>query len=234
MTIKIKSKTDYVVDAFIDMILEGKYNPGDKLPIEDSLSDFFGVSRVTIREAFKKLSVMGIVNIRQGDGTYVNEVSPENFMKPLLPMIMLSPMDIEKLYDVRKAIECGAVESAAINRSEEDIEILLSCQKMMKTHFDNYSEISKKEYAKADREFHIAIINASNNIYYSQIFDAIYNVLVSGIEKTSRMNKGRDASITEHSKIIDAIINKEDKLAKEYMSEHLENAKKFYLERITQ
>ena len=228
LEIKSKRKSEMVVEKFINSILERKFKPGDRLPKETELANMFGVSRVTIREAFKSLSIMGLVDIRQGDGTYINTLSPESFMSPLLPMMMLSPRDIGDLYDARCAIECGAVKAAARNRTSADIERLEKCQESMKKYFQIYTRISQEKYAEADKEFHLSIINASSNVYYSKIFDAIYNILVSGIEKTSSTKEGREASLNEHARIIESIINQDEEQAVLVMYDHLTKAKNFY------
>lgn len=234
LSIKSKTKSEMVVESVINMILKGEFTPGDRLPVENTLADSFGVSRVTIREAFKSLSLMGLVDIKQGDGTYVKSMPPESFMSPLLPMMIIDPKNISDLYDVRRSIESGAAYSAAIKHTDEDIRQLKKCHELMKKHFHSYSELSQEQYSKADKEFHISIINASHNIYYSKMFDTIYRILITGIEKTSRMNIGREASIIEHWEIIQAIINKDAQLAETQMSKHLINAKKFYLNNISE
>ena len=230
--IKVKNKSDIVADNVIDMILNEELKPGDRLPVESTLAENFGVSRITIREAFKKLSVMGVVNIRQGDGTYVADFSPKDFMKPLLPMLLLNEKDIGDLYDVRRALECGAARSAAINRTENDIILLKNFQDSMNRHFNNYSQASLNEYAKADRNFHITIVKASNNEYFTKVYETIYDVLAAGINKTSSTGIGRKASIKEHSAIIDALVKKDSDAAEKLMSEHLINAKNFMLSSI--
>ena len=69
---------DQVANKILEMIANGIYKPGDKLPVENEIAESFSVSRVTIREAFVKLSMMGIIDIRQGDGTFVKKVSPDS------------------------------------------------------------------------------------------------------------------------------------------------------------
>lgn len=226
--IKTKTKSDLVADYFIQAILDEKFKPGEKLPIESSLSEMLGVSRITIREGFKKLSLMGLVDIRQGMGTFVNTVTPDFFMRPLLPMIILKDKNIDELYDIRRAIECGAAHSAALKRTDDDIALLQHYQKQMKKHFEVKSESSQKAYTQADQEFHVGIIKASHNFYFEKVYDAIYSVLIAGIEKTSKMLIGRKSSLSEHAEIIQAITNKDAQKAENTMSIHLINAKQYY------
>lgn len=230
--IKIQSKSDQVVSQIIDMILEGKLKPGDRLPVEDALAKNFGVSRVTIREAFKNLSLMGLVDIRQGDGTFVKTISPDFYMRPLLPMMILNPQNMDQLYDARRAVECGAARSAALYRTSDDLNKLKYYQEQMQKYFHSFSKISKEQYTSADEGFHCALIEASHNFYFSKIFETIYSILITGIKKTSRTHVGRKASIVEHAKIIEAIEKQDADLAESCMSEHLINAKKFYFDEL--
>ena len=77
------SKCDYVVEHLKDKIISGTYRDGDQLPTEPQLCEQYGVSRITIREALKKLNMMGLVDIRQGKGTFVKTVDLSVFMLPL-------------------------------------------------------------------------------------------------------------------------------------------------------
>ncbi len=87
--INTKNKTDTIVERMLDMIAEGKFRAGDRLPPENVLSAEFGVSRATLREGFKQLSVMGVLSIRQGEGTFVNRMTPSNLIEPLIPLMLL-------------------------------------------------------------------------------------------------------------------------------------------------
>lgn len=95
---------DQVVAKIQEMISQKIYRPSEKLPVENELAEMFSVSRVTIREAFVKLSMIDIVDIRQGDGTFVKSVSPESFMKPLLTMLILDKKNLTDIYVTRIAI----------------------------------------------------------------------------------------------------------------------------------
>ena len=84
---KKKFKYDIVADQILNEIKTGVWTVGDKLPAEARLIERYGVSRVCLREALKKLSVIGILNIVQGDGTYVNELIPSHVFEPFLPLL---------------------------------------------------------------------------------------------------------------------------------------------------
>lgn len=227
---KSRSKSDQVVDRFIKQMINGDLHPGSKLPIESELAKEFGVSRVTLREAFKKLSLMGLIDIQQGHGTYVCEVSPNSFMQPLLPLLILNKKNMDELYDARLIIECGAVKLVAERRSVDDIIKLSEYLHRMEESLNSYSNENKEIYALSDFNFHQSILHATNNFYLINIFETIYSILITGINKTSQMPSARKASIIEHEQILSAIKDMNPQLAESLMYNHLVNAKKFFME----
>ncbi|MCC2320854.1 FadR/GntR family transcriptional regulator [Cellulomonas xiejunii] len=77
------SRTDRVVDGVTAMILDGRLGPGQRLPVEKDLADALGVSRGSLREGIRALAVLGVVETRQGDGTYVTALDPGSLVAPL-------------------------------------------------------------------------------------------------------------------------------------------------------
>ena len=110
---KKKYKYDIVADQILEEIRKGRWKVGDRLPPEAELALEFCVSRVCLREGLKKLNVLGIVKIMQGDGTYVNEVNPSEFMKPLFNLLTVTENDIDEIYNARLFVESGACRLAA-------------------------------------------------------------------------------------------------------------------------
>ena len=103
------TKCDYVVEQLKEQIVSGAYKSGDQLPPEGALCELFGVSRITVREALKKLNMMGLVEIKQGKGTFVKTVDLGLFMKPLLQLIDFEEINVEAIYTTREYIEGGTV-----------------------------------------------------------------------------------------------------------------------------
>ena len=112
------SKCDYVAQELKTQIIAGKYRSGDQLPPEPALCEMFSVSRITVREALKKLSMMGLVEIKQGKGTFVKSVDLGLFMKPMLQLVDFDEIDIETIYSAREYIEGGIAYLAAQQRTD--------------------------------------------------------------------------------------------------------------------
>lgn len=116
--------SDQVAQELQNMIADETYKVGQKLPVENELAQMFSVSRVTVREAVRKLSVMGILDVRQGGGTFVKCLTPESFMTPVLPMLALDKKNLNDIFEVRILIECKSAELAAQNITDAQLEKL--------------------------------------------------------------------------------------------------------------
>lgn len=209
---------DQVADKILEMIANGIYKPGDKLPVENEIAELFSVSRVTVREAFVKLSMMGIVDIRQGDGTFVKKVSPESFMKPLLPMIILDKKNLVDIYVARLAIESKTAELAALNSTDQDISDLNDIMKLME---NAYKLNDFEQYHINDCNFHLMIAKVGKNAILYKILEIIHDLLNYSIIAASEESSLLELSIKLHKLIIGAITDRDPDKAVEYMVSHL-------------
>src|SRR3954468_10792301 len=104
------------------MIISGRVRSGEKLPNERELSSELGISRNSLREAVRALSVMKILDVRQGDGTYVTSLSPELLLEGIgLVVDLLGDAWIVEAFEVRRLLEPAATAVAAARATEEHI-----------------------------------------------------------------------------------------------------------------
>lgn len=219
--LKRKSLSDRVLEIIQQNIIENIYRPGDKLPVENELAQKFGVSRITIREAITKLSFMGIVTIKQGEGTFIRKVTPESFMKPLLPMLLLDQKNIYDISVARLTIEVKTIELAAENATEQDIDYLASLVDKMESDLAN-KELNK--YNSHDVLFHLHIAKASGNLILYKVLEIIQDLMKGQITITSAVPFANERSIEGHKIILQAIKNKDKRLATKTMKEHINSA----------
>ncbi|WP_250444830.1 FadR/GntR family transcriptional regulator [Actinotalea sp. C106] len=110
------SRTDRVVDGITAMILDGSLAPGDRLPVEKDLAATLGVSRGSLREGVRALSVLGVVDSRQGDGTYVTSLDPSLLVAPLGLVVELQGAGHAlHVHTVRRMLETEVAGLAASN-----------------------------------------------------------------------------------------------------------------------
>ena len=220
--IKQKTKCDTVVDEVLSMIVKGIYKEGDKLPPENTLCEQFGVSRVTVRESFKKLNMMGVVTIKQGEGTYVAHTDMSIFMKPLLSSLVFDNVSIEELYDARLFVEIGTVSLAAKHCSKDDIVKLRDLMSQMRMTVENHDLIA---FAQSDADFHNFIGVISKNSILHMTYLTIKDILDGYIKQTNRNIGMIDSSCKTHEQIVDAIADRNDNLASEIMRGHIKRAR---------
>ncbi|SEE51713.1 FadR/GntR family transcriptional regulator [Jiangella alba] len=117
------SRTDDVVDGIKRMIMDGRLRPGDRLPIEKELADTLGVSRGPLREGIRALSILGIVNTRQGDGTYITSLDVPRLLAPMGFVADLPGDGLARhFHAIRRLLESEAARLAATRITESALE----------------------------------------------------------------------------------------------------------------
>lgn len=229
---KIKPKKIYeeVSEILYEKIRTGKLKPGDRLDSVEQLAEQLQVSRSAIREALSALKAMGLIEIKQGSGTFVksNQSNPLDF--PLSTAILTNKQDISHLLEVRKIIEVGAAASAAIHRTEEDIQSMMQILDEMK-RVQGDGELGEK----VDFQFHAAISAASQNPLLATILDQVSGLMIATMKETRRIwlysKKITSENLyDEHMQIFLAIKQQNEELAKHAMASHLSNVEKVLMQ----
>lgn len=221
-------KADYVVESLVSLLTSGELKHGDRLPPENELAEKFQVSRITIREAIKELSLMGAVVVRQGGGTFISNCSPEHYMKKVFPIMVFSRQSGEDLYDARRYTEMGTAHFAALNHTPEQLA-------QLRAILDRQWKLLKEDklhgtYPHSDGEFHACIARMSGNPYMQATYTTLSDLLVACINKAQTLIKAREAAYTEHEEVFRAIEARSVARAEKAMARHLANAKEFFLE----
>lgn len=198
MIIQKKSLADMVAGQLKQQIAEGVYKIGDKLPTEPELMKTFKVGRSSIREAVKLLVNMGVVQVRQGSGTFVAEASDANGSS-----INMNIADRTELDEVRKILDIAIVEKAVARRTEKDINRMQSSLEARKTNAKNGL---LKECIEADLNFHIAIADATRNRILADIYRSASAHLLSGFNRIYDSTDCFVNSQTSHEKLLRYII----------------------------
>lgn len=229
MDIKPIEKTnvgDQVYEQLLSLLIEGKWKQGEKLPSENEMARLFHVSRVTIREAYHKLSVLGLIETRLGEGSFVKKIDESENMNALIPYLYLDDGSNLQIMEFREIIETEAVGLAAERAEERDLEELEEIYQGMKKSYDNKDW---KEFASRDLEFHMKICECSKNIYLYQTNRILERILIVSMENVIRKMGGTPA-LKYHRMILDAITNRDKIEAKRIMKEHIRNNNLYFIE----
>ncbi|MCZ9344281.1 GntR family transcriptional regulator, partial [Streptomyces sp. TRM76130] len=160
--------TDEAIEKIKDMIVSGALRPGDRLPKESRLADELGLSRNSLREAVRALSLIRILDVRQGDGTYVTSLDPQLLLEALSFVVDFHRDDtVLEFLAVRRILEPAATAMAAAAISERELDEL-------EAELDALgAEPSVERLVACDLEFHRSIVRASGNTVLCSLLDGL-------------------------------------------------------------
>jgi GntR family transcriptional regulator, transcriptional repressor for pyruvate dehydrogenase complex len=226
---KIASRKIYeqIASQIKDQIVNGKLLPGDKLPSTRELSESFQVGRSTVREALSALKAMGLVEIHQGEGSYVRKIDPSDLAMPQLDALIMSRTTILELLEARKSLEVSNAALAAEKRTEEDLRAFEQILERMKNSLDNEAEGEKEDIL-----FHLTLAGATHNSIMMRLLETISGQMELAIRETRRLQVYSNKSVLiqlykEHQEIYEAIQASNPEEAQNKMRQHL-----FHVERM--
>jgi GntR family transcriptional repressor for pyruvate dehydrogenase complex len=201
--IKPKRIADQVFEQLNNLIFRGEFKPGEKIMTERELSDAFQVSRTSVRDAINKLVVMGMLEQRQGQGTFVSR--PGGKAHSYMAKVMESQnATLQDLLEVRMGMECNAAALAARRAEPADIDFLERRLAEMEKGVKD-----AKVRTDADTRFHMAIAHASHNPLQVFIVKQLHDFLAYGIKENLFILHGASRQLEtiqrQHIKIMDAI-----------------------------
>lgn len=215
--IKKNSVGNQVFEQMKKQLLSGEWKQGEKIPSENELAEAFGVSRVTVRQAVQKLTVLGLLETRFGEGSFVKEAKPGVYMNGLIPIAYLGPNSLNEVLEFRRTIE-GVVAELATEKitNKEIVELEKQLQDMEKNR-DNL-----ERFSGADFQFHLVLAKATKNSLFIEMFNIINDVLYDAMTKIVE-KRGNSAGLHYHRLIIDAIKERDAQKVRSIMDEHMED-----------
>jgi GntR family transcriptional repressor for pyruvate dehydrogenase complex len=204
-----------VFEQLRDQIVGGVWPPGSKIPSENELTRKLGVSRVSLREAQHMLASLGLLESRQGDGTFVKEYSGGILFNPLFPMIALEKTDLLNVLEYRRMVEKSTTALVAEKAGEKEIGELEAAYREMTRVKGNVHA-----FARADLEFHLALARATGNPIVIKVNDIIKSILSASMDRIVS-SLGVSDGLSYHRRILDAIKAHKVGLAESLMEEHL-------------
>ena len=211
---------------FADEILEGRLKRGDQIESDRELAKKLNVGRSAVREALKVLDVLGMIDIRLGQGTYITSRETNFFSVPLSWSLFLDGSQVKSILQVRGALELRAVQLAAQCEDKNKLDKLTDIYYRMQKTFQESKDSDNLQHAlqetlNADIEFHTCIAECSGNPIILSMLTTIRNFLkrVSGTGMVDA--EQLQAVVEEHQKLYGAIISGNVEAATETMMKHL-------------
>ncbi|MFH8977554.1 FadR/GntR family transcriptional regulator [Streptomyces sp. NPDC017890] len=209
--------TDEAIEKIKGMIVSGALRPGDRLPKESELAAGLGLSRNSLREAVRALSLIRILDVRQGDGTYVTSLDPQLLLEAIGFVVDFHRDDtVLEFLAVRRILEPAATALAAARISERELDALGARLDALG------AEPSVEELVACDVEFHRGIVGASGNSVLCSLLDGL-----SGPTTRARLWRGltqEDAvsrTLHEHRAILAALRDRDAEAARSWATVHI-------------
>jgi GntR family transcriptional regulator, transcriptional repressor for pyruvate dehydrogenase complex len=221
--VQVPRISDAIAATLERRILEGSLRPGDRLPPERELAVDLGVSRPSLREAIQKLASKGMVQSRQGGGTYVTDALETSFSDPWQDMMGKHPNLREDMLEFRRMLEGQAAEWAAERATDADLQRLDQNFAALRAAFDADNTDQRSD---ADIAFHQAIGDAAHNVLIGHLSGALLRLMHDNI----RLNLGELKSVpaasrllmSQHEAIYNAVRDKKPQAARAAAETHID------------
>ncbi|MCX4413345.1 FadR family transcriptional regulator [[Kitasatospora] papulosa] len=209
--------TDEAIERIKGMIVSGALAPGDRLPKESELAAELGLSRNSLREAVRALSLIRILDVRQGDGTYVTSLDPQLLLEALSFVVDFHRDDtVLEFFAVRRILEPAATAMAALRIGEDQLDALGAQLDALGP------DPSVEALVAGDLEFHRGIARHSGNSVLCSLLDGL-----SGPTTRARVWRGltqEDAvgrTLREHRAILAAMRDRDAEAARSWATVHV-------------
>ncbi len=212
-----------VTEQLVDRIRDGGYAEGDRLPAERELARQFGVSRIVVREALRKLSEQGLVEIRPGVGTFVTSLDTTVTVRLLSRYIRQSRLDPVHLFEVRRLLEPAMAAQAAQRADAPAIEAMRANLQRSQKAVERLGDESEQAeaFAWADLEFHELMAEATGNPLYVVLLYPLLDNLI-GLRRSGLLIQGTARqALEDHHRIHERIAAGDSTGAHSAMLDHL-------------
>lgn len=213
----IKELSNYILEG----IMEGTVMTGAKMPSERELSETLGVGRSTLREAVKVLTMLGLLEVKPGQGTFITDGSSDFYAAPLAWGLLIGERSIEELVEVRSLLDCESARLAALRATPDELDVLRTHYEEMVTACENEDA---QAFADADVRFHLTVARAAHNAVILQTMRTIRRLLELWISKVLIDSESLEVTVNEHRKVYECIRDHNPVGSEKAMYHHVQRA----------
>lgn len=217
-----KSLVEAVAEDLLERILEGEVGPHEALPPEAEIARESDVSRLTVREALKALQAQNIVYVRRGLGTYVNPPDAWTGLEAILKAASRGATSHQvalRLLEVRRMVETGSAELAAVHVTPEDLAAMETAVRDLERAHEAQD---LDEVTRADMAFHDAVLRASGNPFVPVLLAQLSQLLYAERRATSAFPEVQRHAIEHHRLVLEAIGTRDPETARKAMEAHID------------
>ncbi len=210
------TQSNKVYEYVLDKIKTNKWTHGEKIYSENELCKKLDVSRIAVREALEKFSALGILEKKQGAGTFVSEIDISSFVGNTMPLVTLKPGDILEVLKFRQYFERGNIIEFMKHHTQSDVEELKEAYLTMKEHAKD-----NEDFYVADFEFHKIIARGTKNPIIISINEMLTGILFES-QGLINLKIGPEIGLKYHNDILKAIMQEDTEMAALLMTRHIE------------
>lgn len=217
-TLARPSISEQVSGRILAMIRSGNLKSGDRLPTEAQMGLAFGISRPPLREALKALTLIGVLESRQGGRYLVTDLSPSRLMTPFNLLLSVAKHDLHAQFEARVVVELELVRFCTARADDEQRARILKLARDGRAF--NKDPVG---FRLSDAEYHQAINRGAANTILSAISDGLYNVAIDARRLASATPGVIAISVDQHCRVAEAIAAGDADAAVEAYRAHLDH-----------
>ena len=206
-----------IADRIRHLLLDGTFKPGEPLPSERALAERLGVSRGSVRDAFRILEVIGLLETRQGQGTFSHELSVDRLVTPLTSVLTYRRDLQDELLDVRRMFEPAVARAAATRVTDDELVALSDILEAQRRKLK-----AGKSAIAEDTSFHAALARATRNSIVVHIMETLNDLLVESRKITLRQKGRPERSLRGHEAVVAALRIRDAEAAARAMHDHID------------
>ena len=215
-TISKQNISDVIYEQLMENLIAGEWKPGDKIPSENELAAQLQVSRISVRSALQRLSSLGLVESRQGEGTFVCEFSGAQYANNLIPLNVFERSDMQDLMEFRNILDSEIAALAALRATDTDIALL---HQNYQRHMSAEDDVTK--CADYDSEFHCLLAAATHNALFHKVYQVFQPVFRKNMHQIVSI-MGVSGARVNHAAILAAVEQHDPEAARAAMQTHVQ------------
>ena len=215
-TISKQNISDVIYEQLMENLIAGEWKPGDKIPSENELAAQLQVSRISVRSALQRLSSLGLVESRQGEGTFVCEFSGAQYANNLIPLVVFERSDMQDLMEFRNILDSEIAALAALRATDTDIALL---HQNYQRHMAAEGDVTK--CADYDSEFHCLLAAATHNALFHKVYQVFQPVFRKNMHQIVSI-MGVSGARVNHAAILAAVEQHDPEAARAAMQTHVQ------------
>jgi GntR family transcriptional repressor for pyruvate dehydrogenase complex len=215
-----RSIAEQVAHRIMAMIKSGNLKAGDRLPTEQQMGIAFGISRPPLREALKALTLMGVLESRQGGRYTITDLSPGRLFAPFGVVLSITDYDVHEHFESRTVVDLELVRLGTERATPEERQRILKLAVDGRAFHDD-----PVAFRLLDIEFHQALNNAGRNRLLSALAQGLYDVGLEARRVASAMPGVIEISVAQHVAVAQALVAGDAAAAVAHYRRHLEHVR---------